>query len=84
MKPFYRQTYSRLAASGSRGKAAADDGVQKELLCIARPGKLSHPSPSARHFRLPFNGLARSELRRIFCSDEGALMRIFRGPTRRD
>ena len=27
--------------------------------------------------RLPFNGLAQSELRRIFCSDEGALMRIF-------
>ena len=70
----------RLARKGRRRRWA----VQKELLCIARPGKLSHPSPSARHFRLPFNGLARSELRRIFCSDEGALMRIFRGPTRRD
>ena len=32
----------------------------------------THPSPSARPFRLPFNGLAQSELRRIFCSDEGA------------
>jgi hypothetical protein len=27
-----------------------------------------HPSPSARPFRLPFNGLVRCELRRIFCS----------------
>jgi hypothetical protein len=36
-----------------------------------------HPSPSARQFRLPVNGLAQSELRRIFRSDEGALMRIF-------
>ena len=33
--------------------------------------------PSARQFRLPFNGLAQSELRRIFCSDEGVLVRIF-------
>ena len=32
-----------------------------------------HPT---RPFRLPFNRLARSELRRILCSDEGALMRI--------
>jgi hypothetical protein len=31
-----------------------------------------HPSPSAHQFRLPFNGLSPSELRRIFCSDEGA------------
>ena len=31
-------------------------------------------SPSARQFRLPFNGLAPSELRRIFCSDETPLM----------
>ena len=30
-----------------------------------------HPSPSAHQFRLPFNGLSPSELRRIFCSDEG-------------
>ena len=30
----------------------------------------THLSPSARPFRLPFNGLARAELRRIFCSDE--------------
>ena len=30
-----------------------------------------HPSPSAHQFRLPFNWLAPSELRRIFCSDEG-------------
>jgi hypothetical protein len=30
------------------------------------------PSPSARQFRLPFNWLAPSGLRRIFCSDEGA------------
>jgi hypothetical protein len=30
----------------------------------------THPSPSARPFRLPFNGLAQSELRQIFCSDE--------------
>ena len=36
----------------------------------------AHPSPSARHFRLPFNKLAPSELRRIFCSDEGALVRV--------
>ena len=28
----------------------------------------THPSPSARQFQLPFNGLAQSELRRIFCS----------------
>ena len=35
----------------------------------------THPSPSARQFRLPFNGLAPSELRRIFCSDETPLMR---------
>jgi hypothetical protein len=34
--------------------------------------KPSHPSPSAHQFRLPFNWLAPSELRRIFCSDEGA------------
>ena len=34
----------------------------------------THPSPSARQFRLPFNGLAQSELRRIFCSDEGACL----------
>ena len=33
--------------------------------------KPSHPSPSAHQFRLPFNWLAPSELRRIFCSDEG-------------
>ena len=33
-----------------------------------------HPPVNSR---LPFNGLAQSELRRIFCSDEGALMRIF-------
>ena len=30
----------------------------------------THPSPSARQFRLPFNGLAQSKLRRIFCRDE--------------
>ena len=36
----------------------------------------THPSASARQFRLQFNGLVRSELRRIFCCDEGALMRI--------
>jgi hypothetical protein len=29
----------------------------------------THPSPSARPFRLRFNGLAQSELRRIFCGD---------------
>jgi hypothetical protein len=34
--------------------------------------KPTHPSPSAHQFRLPFNWLAPSELRRIFCSDEGA------------
>jgi hypothetical protein len=34
--------------------------------------KPSHPSPSAHQFRLPFNWLAPSELRRIFCTDEGA------------
>jgi hypothetical protein len=34
--------------------------------------KPSHPSPSAHQFRLPFNWLAPSELRRIFCSDEDA------------
>ena len=34
--------------------------------------KPSHPSPSAGQFRIPFNWLASSELRRIFCSDEGA------------
>ena len=39
----------------------------------------THPSPCARPFRLRFNGLAQSELRRIFCSDEGALMRVLRG-----
>ena len=33
--------------------------------------KPSHPSPSAHQFRLPFNWLAPSELRRICCSDEG-------------
>ena len=30
----------------------------------------AHPSPSGRHFGLPFNKLAPSELRRIFCSVE--------------
>jgi hypothetical protein len=30
----------------------------------------THPSPSARQFRLLLNGLATSELRRMFCSDE--------------
>jgi hypothetical protein len=37
------------------------------------------PSPSARRLRLPFNGLATSELRRIFCSDEGAYVRQAHG-----
>jgi len=44
---------------------------------VAHQAQTTHPSPSARQFRLPFNKLAQSELRRIFCSDEGALMRIF-------
>jgi hypothetical protein len=35
-----------------------------------------HPSPSARQFRLLPNGLAISELRRMFCSDEGACVRF--------
>ena len=30
------------------------------------------PSPSVRQFRLLLNGLATSELRRMFCSDKGA------------
>jgi hypothetical protein len=34
------------------------------------------PSPSARQFRLLFNGLAAAELRRMFCSDEGACVRF--------
>ena len=34
--------------------------------------KPTHPSPSAHQFRLPFNWLDPSELRRIFCSNEGA------------
>src|SRR5438128_948358 len=38
--------------------------------------KPSHPSPSARQFRLLLNGLAAAELRRMFCSDEGACMRF--------
>ena len=48
-------------------------------LSVATPASganSTHPSPSARPFRLPFNGLAQSELRRIFCSDEGVLMRF--------
>jgi hypothetical protein len=32
--------------------------------------KSTHPSPSAREFRLLLNGLATSALRRMFCSDE--------------
>ena len=44
-----------------------------------------HPSPSARQFRLLPNGLAISELRRMFCSDEGAGAAIGRttGPSAR-
>src|SRR5205807_8409321 len=38
--------------------------------------KPSHPSPSARQFRLLLNGLAASALRRMFCSDEGACVRF--------
>jgi hypothetical protein len=34
--------------------------------------KPSHPSPSAREFRLVLNGLATVEQRRLFCSNEGA------------
>ena len=30
--------------------------------------ELTHPSPSARQFRLPFNGLAAAEPRQMFCS----------------
>ena len=33
------------------------------------------PSPSAQEFRLLLNGLAPLELRRMFCSDEGAGVR---------
>src|SRR5262249_24925495 len=33
-------------------------------------------SPSAHRFRLPFNWLAPSELRRMFCRDEGAGVRF--------
>jgi hypothetical protein len=33
------------------------------------------PSPSAREFRVPLNGLAPSALRRMFSSDEGAYVR---------
>jgi hypothetical protein len=36
----------------------------------------THPSPSAREFRLLLNGLAAAELRRMFCSDEGACVRF--------
>jgi hypothetical protein len=43
----------------------------KPCASLASGANSTHPSPSARHFRLPFNGLAPSELRRIFCSDEG-------------
>src|SRR6266567_1027723 len=34
------------------------------------------PSPSAREFRLLLNELAAAELRRMFCSDEGACVRV--------
>ena len=40
--------------------------------------KATHPSPSAQEFRLLLNGLATSELRRMFCSDEGACARLAR------
>ena len=33
----------------------------------------THPSPFARHFRFPFNGLAPPELRRMFCSCRAAV-----------
>jgi hypothetical protein len=33
----------------------------------------THPSPSARHFRVPFNKLASSEPRRMFCSCRAAV-----------
>ena len=45
------------------------------------PGANStHPSPSARQFQLPIKWLAPSQLRRISCSDEGALVRVLRAP----
>jgi hypothetical protein len=42
--------------------------------CHLHEVQTGHPSPSAHQFRLPFNGLAPSELRRL-CSNEGACVR---------
>ena len=56
--------------------ARLDGGVAEPVHDTCIRCKPSHPSPSARQFRLPFNGLAPSELRRIFCSDEGAYVRF--------
>src|SRR6185369_13356106 len=43
---------------------------------LHRMANSTHPSPSARQFRLVQRD-AQSELRQVFCSDEGALVRVF-------
>jgi hypothetical protein len=47
-----------------------------EHVAAAPAAKPMHPSPSARQFRLLLNGLAPSQLRRMFCSDERACVRF--------
>ena len=50
--------------------ASSNRHTLKPCATPASGANSTHPSPSARQFRLPFNGLAQSELRQIFCSDE--------------
>src|SRR5499427_8835127 len=46
--------------------------------------KPTHPSPSARQFRLLLNDLATPALRRMFCSEEGACVRFPSMPRTRE
>jgi hypothetical protein len=62
----------RFSAIKMRSLNDARRGSLPTVLLHLDQVQTGHPSPSAHQFRLPFNWLAPSELRRIFCSDEGA------------
>jgi hypothetical protein len=69
------QRFNDAIAQRSSPGLASNRSTVKPLSRCTTPAsrcKPSHPSPSAHQFRLPFNWLAPSELRRIFCSDEDA------------